>query len=178
MNASFYGIVSNIGFSLSGIMFVVTIILFFKLNVLKLIGELSGRTAQKEIQEISQQTMAYKTGSLRKRRNGASAYLSRGILQARMGAENNSKRENNVYYEEVTEPLFIQNEGIDVTQPLEEYEGDNETQLLEVTEKLGTWMKVPIKNADTRFQIVKDEVLVHTEDTAETELLNKENIIF
>lgn len=176
MNASVYKIISCIGFSMSGVMLVVTVILFFKLNVLKLIGELSGRTAQKEIQEISQQTMSYKTGSPRKKRNGASAYLTRGILQARTMP--NDMSENKMQGEDVTVPLFVPNEDTDETQPLEEIRDINETQVLATTEKLGQWMKVPVKNANARFEIVKDEVLVHTDDTAETELLTEEDKIY
>jgi hypothetical protein len=178
MNAAVYRIISTIGFAMSGVMLVVTVILFFKLNVLKLVGELTGRTALKEIQEISQQTMSYKTGSLKKRRNGASAYLSRGIQQARIIPDKNEVSENRMQGEEVTVPLFIRNEEVDETQPLEESRDTNETQILATTEKLGQWMRVPIKNADARFEIVKDEVLVHTDDTAETELLNEEINIF
>jgi hypothetical protein len=173
MNASVYRIISMIGFIMAGIMLVVTVILFIKFEVLKLIGELTGKTAQKEIQEISQQTMAYKSGSLKKKRNGASAYLTRGILQGRLVPEKSNGKENNIQEEEVTTPLFLYQNNGDETQPLEDTEGLNETQVLTKTDKLGNWMKIPIKNADATFEIVKDEVLVHTEDTAETELLNK-----
>jgi len=175
MNASVYRIISSIGFSMSGVMLVVTVILFFKLNVVKLVGELTGRTAEREIQEISQQTMSYKTGSLRKRRNGATAYLSRGILQARIAPDKKDANENKMQGDDVTMPLFIRNEDADVTQPLEDVSDADETQVLATTEKLGQWMKVPVKNANARFEIVKDEVLVHTDDTAETELLNEED---
>ena len=178
MNASVYRFISSIGFSMSGVMLVVTVILFFKLNVLKLVGELTGKTAQKEIQEISQQTMSYKTGSLRKRRNGASAYLTRGILQARTMPDENDTSVNKMQGDDVTVPLFIPNEDTDETQPLEEIRDANETQVLATTEKLGQWMKVPVKNANARFEIIKDEVLVHTDDTAETELLNEEDKIY
>lgn len=175
MNAAVYKTISTIGFTMAGVMLVVTVILFFKLNVLKLVGELTGRTALKEIEEISQQTMSYKTGSLKRRRNGASAYLSRKILQERIILDKNDTGENKIQGDDVTEPLFTRKEEVDKTQPLEESRDSNETQVLATTEKLGQWMRVPIKNADARFEIIKDEVLVHTDDTAETELLNEED---
>jgi hypothetical protein len=92
--------------------------------------------------------------------------------------DQNDTRENKMQGEDVTVPLFVRNGDTDETQPLEEIKDIDETQVLATTEKLGQWMKVPVKNANARFEIVKDEVLVHTDDTAETELLNEEDKIY
>lgn len=48
----FYG-----GISISVIMFIVSIVLFFKLNILKIIYDLSGVTAKRKIQEIKEQNI-------------------------------------------------------------------------------------------------------------------------
>ncbi|AST93435.1 hypothetical protein BC6307_20280 [Sutcliffiella cohnii] len=55
MDALTWKIISIVGYSLSGIFFIIAIFMFFKLNVLAIIGDLTGRTAAKQIQAIREQ---------------------------------------------------------------------------------------------------------------------------
>lgn len=52
MSASIYQIISVAGFVLSAVFLVVAVILFFAFDVPAIIGELSGRTAAKQVAEI------------------------------------------------------------------------------------------------------------------------------
>ena len=55
MNAEFFQIVSVIAFTMAIIFLVLAIILFFKLDIPAVIGELSGKTAAKQVAEIREQ---------------------------------------------------------------------------------------------------------------------------
>jgi hypothetical protein len=148
MNSTIYRMISIIGFTMSGIMLLVTVILFVRFKIRKLIGKLSGRTARKEIQEISKQAALYKSGPL-KTRNMTEAYIAKGIFQSKPVPKQSGENGNEC----------------------QAGEEDEEIQALANTERLDDWKTVPIKNADAEFEIVKDEILVHTEDISKTELL-------
>jgi hypothetical protein len=52
MSIQLYRNVSVICFVLSGLMFILSVVLFFRLNIAKVIGDLTGNTARKEIKNI------------------------------------------------------------------------------------------------------------------------------
>ena len=55
MDATTWQIISIIGYSLFGILLVAAVIMFFKMDVLAIIGDLTGKTAEKQIQAIREQ---------------------------------------------------------------------------------------------------------------------------
>lgn len=55
MSAEVYQMISMVAFGCGGILTLIAIILFIKFDVPSLIGELSGRTAEKKVQEIREQ---------------------------------------------------------------------------------------------------------------------------
>lgn len=55
MEASTWTIVSIVSYSLAGLLFIFTIIMFFKLNIPAIIGDLTGKTAARQIREIREQ---------------------------------------------------------------------------------------------------------------------------
>jgi X-X-X-Leu-X-X-Gly heptad repeat protein len=63
MDATVWQIISIVGYSLAGLLFLVSIILFIKLNILAIIGDLTGRTAAKQIQAIREENS--RTGNKR-----------------------------------------------------------------------------------------------------------------
>ncbi|GGA79657.1 hypothetical protein [Ornithinibacillus halotolerans] len=76
MDASVWQIISIVGYSLAGILFLVAIIMFFKLDIWAIIGDLTGRTAAKQIERIREENS--KTGQ---KRYGPSAFnIERGEL--------------------------------------------------------------------------------------------------
>jgi hypothetical protein len=52
MDANMWQIISIIGFSLSGVLFIVAMFMFIKMNIPAIIGDLTGRTAAKQIKAI------------------------------------------------------------------------------------------------------------------------------
>ncbi|WP_042146634.1 hypothetical protein [Paucisalibacillus sp. EB02] len=56
MDAAAWQIVSIVGYSLSGILFIIVIIMFFKMNIRAVYGDLSGKNAKKHIQAIREQS--------------------------------------------------------------------------------------------------------------------------
>ncbi|MBR1930871.1 MAG: hypothetical protein IJ833_05270 [Lachnospiraceae bacterium] len=72
--------ISLIGYIMSGIFLAVTIILFFVLKVPKLVGDISGATARKAIEDIRQQTENSRMGEISK------VNLSRGKLTDKISA--------------------------------------------------------------------------------------------
>lgn len=60
MTAQVYGIISISSLILSGLMLFVSIFLFFQLRIKSVIGELSGKTAAKQVEEIRRQNRAVK----------------------------------------------------------------------------------------------------------------------
>ena len=69
MNAEIYGIISLICFGLSIVMVLCSVILFWKLDIRRVFGELTGKTAQKAIEELKGTENVYSKGtsSLRKK---------------------------------------------------------------------------------------------------------------
>lgn len=57
MSADMWQIISMIGFSLSGIVLIITIFIFIKFQIFSVIGDLSGRTASKQIRAIREQNV-------------------------------------------------------------------------------------------------------------------------
>lgn len=74
MDATVWQVISIVGYSLSGVFFVAAIILFFKMNIQGIIGDLSGKTAERKIKEIRERNLM--TGS--KRYKPAAFHLERG----------------------------------------------------------------------------------------------------
>jgi molybdopterin-guanine dinucleotide biosynthesis protein len=74
LDATVWQAISIVGYSLSVVFFVAAIILFFKMNIRGIIGDLSGKTAERKIKEIRERNLM--TGS--KRYKPAAFHLERG----------------------------------------------------------------------------------------------------
>lgn len=77
MDAAAWLTISIIGYSLAGILLIVTIFLFFKMNIRAIIGDLTGRTAARQIQEIREQNKM--TGTKRPQPNVLKGVFSRQL---------------------------------------------------------------------------------------------------
>lgn len=58
MDANMWFIISIIGYSLSGLLFIVAVFMFIKMNIPAIIGDLTGRTAAKQIKEIRERNIS------------------------------------------------------------------------------------------------------------------------
>lgn len=81
MGATAWQIISIVGYSLAAVLFIVAVVLFFKMNILAIIGDLSGRTAARQIEEIRERNKM--TGS--KRHQPDAFNLDRGSLTEPVG---------------------------------------------------------------------------------------------
>lgn len=82
MDANTWFIISIVGYSLAGVLLIVAIILFYKMNILAIIGDLSGKTAARQIQEIRDQNT--KSGQKRYKPNAFN--VQRGSLTEPVGS--------------------------------------------------------------------------------------------
>jgi len=76
MDANIWQVISIIGFSLSGLAFVISIFIYMKFNISSVMGDLSGRTATKQIKAIREQNIS--TGDKQHRSNAFN--IERGPL--------------------------------------------------------------------------------------------------
>jgi hypothetical protein len=58
MDAMTWMIISIVGYSLAGILLIVAIFMFIKMNIPAIVGDLTGRTAKREIQELREQNQS------------------------------------------------------------------------------------------------------------------------
>jgi len=58
MDAMTWLIISIVGYSLAGILLIVAIFMFIKMNIPAIVGDLTGRTAKREIQELREQNQS------------------------------------------------------------------------------------------------------------------------
>jgi len=107
MDAATWLTISIIGYSLAGILLIVTIILFYKMNILAIIGDLTGRTAARQIAELRE--MNKMTGNKRLQPNAFKGLLSKQLTRDRLEKT-----------EESSQPPLGPTEIIDETEILED----------------------------------------------------------
>ncbi|MCM3694296.1 hypothetical protein [Neobacillus niacini] len=78
MDASTWNLISIVGYSLSGILLIVVVFMFFKMNIPAIIGDLNGKTAARQIQEIREKNKL--TGN--KQHRPSTFNVERGTLTA------------------------------------------------------------------------------------------------
>lgn len=154
MSTEIYETVSYICFGTSAVMFFCSIILFWKLDIRGTIGELTGSTAKKAIEELKRKENVY--------------------------SKNNSGLEKVLRYNErssdskggkITEKIFQTAEDMEGTTPLNITERLMDAEIEDETKLLEEFSSIPIKQVNAGFQITKDEIYVHKENA--TELLKE-----
>ncbi|WP_338470822.1 hypothetical protein R4Z10_18910 [Niallia sp. XMNu-256] len=91
MDAQTWQLISIIGYSLAGLLFIIAITMFFKMSIWSIIGDLTGRTAAKQIQEIRERNS--KAGN--KRYQPSAFNLERGKLTEPVGSHKLSRKGKN-----------------------------------------------------------------------------------
>lgn len=142
MNTGIYEMISYISFGLAAFMLICTIILFWKLDIPALIGELTGKTAKKAIEQL---------------RNSESAH-SRGIYGGNRGLHYNELAAGAKSLRR-TEKIAPVTEPLNATEKLWDAQIEDDTRLLE------EFPSIPVKQQDAGFEITKDEIYVHENKT-------------
>lgn len=142
MNTGIYEMISYISFGLSALMLLCTILLFWKLRIPSVIGELTGKTARKAIEEL---------------RNSESVY-SRGIYGGKRGLHYNELAAK-AKSQRHTEKISSKTESLNQTEKLWDAQIEDDTRLLE------EFPSIPVRQQDAGFEITKDEIYVHENKT-------------
>ncbi|WP_042462815.1 hypothetical protein [Neobacillus dielmonensis] len=179
MDATAWLSVSIIGYSLAGVLFAVTIFLFIKMNIPALIGELTGRTAAKQIQEIREHNHSGskrptspfdRLSRARSGRLGRTGSAKLGTAQpgslpnevkpipatVLLGGEATELLAENTELLQVAATQELVDETVLLKESIEETTLLNETALLDEAEE-----QVP----EVAFKIVKDIKVTHTSET-------------
>lgn len=175
-------IISIISFTLAGILFVTAVFMFIKLNIPAIIGDLSGRTAQKQIQEIREQNAItgdkrYRPGAINIERGKLTEPVEKNEIQVKKVKPGYTVKASQTGIQEFdmtsekTDVLesdgseILASETEELTNYTEALEDTSGTELLSSTEELkpqGDEAKE--KNRDKLFEIIEDIVVVHTDE--------------
>lgn len=168
--AQTYNIISIVAFSLAGVGLIVSVILWFKFGIWGIIGDLSGRTAKKSIEQMRAEN---EKSGIKSYRPSPIALDRGGLTEAvELIKSSNTATEKLDPEENVTELLADGTEvlvdGTEVlvneTEVLEETGLLNETTLLSEAEDMDGATELLTEEFES-FQMIQDIILIHTNET-------------
>ena len=170
MDATVYQIISIVGFGLAALFLVIAIILFFAFDVVALYGEVSGKTADKQVKELRENNKRVsgrrrepeKSGSLEK----SSKQIAKGIFGSNVVVTGPDTQKVQASIEEQTDVLKQTTVLNEETTVLEE----ETTVLNEETTVLEEETTVLSENAmdDSHSEeliMLEDDIEIHTDET-------------
>lgn len=163
MNAGTLQLISIIAFSLAGVLTLISIYLFFKIDVRGIIDDLSGKSAERQIMAMREENNRQKNPL--SRRSGKSSETKKNGLTERttLKLKNDDRTETLPKIDE-DKTTLLQEES---TMPLQMVE--EETTVLEETttvlqEDETVVLTENIKNTDKRYELVLNEIIIHTQE--------------
>lgn len=163
MNAGTLQLISIIAFSLAGVLTLIAIYLFFKMDVRGIIDDLSGKSAERQIMAMREENNRQKNPL--SRRSGKSSETKKNGLTERttLKLKNDDRTETLPKIDE-DKTTLLQEES---TMPLQMVE--EETTVLEETttvlqEDETVVLDENIKNTDKRYELVLNEIIIHTQE--------------
>ena len=155
--------ISTIAFICGVVLSIVAVILFFKFDIPALIGELSGRTAEKKVQEIREQNR--QAFSMRQR--GSERRRKVPLYDTRTETRVNTIKQQDEATEVLYEQTTLLNEEVGTTLLDENNQVEEKTTLLsnEMADGGTTLLDEVQMSADADFYMVEDVVEVHTQET-------------
>lgn len=163
MNAGTLQLISIIAFSLAGVLTLISIYLFFKIDVRGIIDDLSGKSAERQIMAMREENNRQKNPLSRK--SGKSSETKKNGLTERttLKLKNDDRTETLPKIDE-DKTTLLQEES---TMPLQMVE--EETTVLEETttvlqEDETVVLDENIKNTDKRYELVLNEIIIHTQE--------------
>lgn len=154
MGTKFYETSSYICLVISAMMFACSVILFLKLKIPEVIGELTGKTAKKAIEKLKEKENVYNKSTSPIKMNFSYNEMFSGLKTTK-----------------ITEKIVQKTEKMQHTQPLDETDKLMDAEIEDDTRLLEEYSIIPIKQINAEFQITKDEMYVHDENA--TELLKE-----
>lgn len=163
MNAGTLQLISIIAFSLAGVLTLISIYLFLKMDVRGIIDDLSGKSAERQIMAMREENNRQKNPL--SRRSGKSSETKKNGLTERttLKLKNDDRTETLPKIDE-DKTTLLQEES---TMPLQMVE--EETAVLEETttvlqEDETVVLDENIKNTDKRYELVLNEIIIHTQE--------------
>lgn len=163
MNAGTLQLISIIAFSLAGVLTLISIYLFFKMDVRGIIDDLSGKSAERQIMAMREENNRQKNPL--SRRSGKSSETKKNGLTERttLKLKNDDRTETlpkidedktTLLQEESTMPLQMVEEETTALEETTTVLQEDETVVL--TENAG--------NTDKRYELVLNEIIIHTQE--------------
>ena len=163
MNAGTLQLISIIAFSLAGVLTLISIYLFFKMDVRGIIDDLSGKSAERQIMAMREENNRQKN-PLSKRSGKSSETKKNGLTERTTLKLKNDDRTETLPKIDEDKTTLLQEES---TMPLQMVE--EETTVLEETttvlqEDETVVLDENIKNTDKRYELVLNEIIIHTQE--------------
>lgn len=163
MNADTLQLVSIIAFSIAGVLTLIAVYLFFKMDVRGIIDDLSGKSAERQIMAMREENNRQKNPL--SRRSGKSSETKKSSLMERTTVKLKNDEKTEVLPKKDEEKTALLRE--EATVPLQMVE--EETTVLEETttvlqEDETVVLDENIKNTDKRYELVLNEIIIHTQE--------------
>ena len=163
MNAGTLQLISIIAFSLAGVLTLISIYLFFKIDVRGIIDDLSGKSAERQIMAMREENNRQKNPL--SKRSTKSSETRKSSLMERTTVELKNDEKTEVLPKKDEEKTALLRE--EATMPLQMVE--EETTVLEETttvlqEDETVVLDENIKNTDKRYELVLNEIIIHTQE--------------
>ena len=145
MNAGTLQLISIIAFSLAGVLTLISIYLFFKMDVRGIIDDLSGKSAERQIMAMREENNRQKNPL--SKRSAKSSETRKSSLMERTTVELKNDEKTEVLLKKDEEKTAVLEETTTVLQ-------EDETVVLDEN----------IKNTDKRYELVLNEIIIHTQE--------------
>ena len=156
MNAGTLQLISIIAFSLAGVLTLISIYLFFKMDVRGIIDDLSGKSAERQIMAMREENNRQKNPLSETRK---SSLMERTTVELKNDEKTEvlpkkDEEKTALLREEATMPLQMVEEETTVLEETTTVLQEDETVVLDEN----------IKNTDKRYELVLNEIIIHTQE--------------
>lgn len=163
MNAGTLQLISIIAFSLAGVLTLISIYLFLKMDVRGIIDDLSGKSAERQIMAMREENNRQKNPL--SKRSAKSSETRKSSLMERTTVELKNEEKTEVLPKKDEEKTALLRE--EATMPLQMVEEET-TALEETTTVLQEDETVVLTenagNTDKRYELVLNEIIIHTQE--------------
>lgn len=157
MNESFWYVVELVGFILAGAMLVLNIILFIRLHIPLLVGELSGKRYKKEVKQIRDSYVDYDKRN-RIRRQGVER--REAVSPSPITPPNPIEQMSRQSWQPQTPP----DPGTGANTEVMSEGWEDTVALSEQTEVLESGETTSVLQTDDQFKLVRELLLIHTDE--------------
>ena len=163
MNAGTLQLISIIAFSLAGVLTLIAIYLFFKMDVRGIIDDLSGKSAERQIMAMREENNRQKNPLSKRSTKSSETRKSSLTERTTVKLQNDEKTEVLPKIDE-DKTTLLQEEATIPLQMVEE-----ETTVLEETttvlqEEETVVLAENVNNTDKRYELVLNEIIIHTQE--------------